>query len=167
MAATPRIIIRILAIAVMAAAPVAGVRAASVNVTVNANVNKPLTLAAIQDLDFGQIVAAASGTSTVSISQTGVVTCGAGLTCSGLARPAIFNTTGSNGMVVRIVTAPSDLVNAANGSTIRFTPSAPASVTLTNSGAPGKDFNVGGSIAIPSTADGTYIGNVEVTVDYP
>ena len=41
-----------------------------------------------------------------------------------------------------------------------------ATITLTNSGSPGKDFNVGGSIAVPSTADGTYSGNVAVTVEY-
>ena len=50
---------------------------------------------------------------------------------------------------------------------MRFTPTAPASVTLVNSGNPGRDFNVGGSITIPSTAtDGVYSGVIEVTVDY-
>jgi hypothetical protein len=58
-------------------------------------------------------------------------------------------------------------VNPADGSTIRFTPIAPATVTLTNSGTPGRNFNVGGSISVPSTVTGgTYAGNVEITVDY-
>ena len=77
-----------------------------------------------------------------------------------------MNVQGSNGQVVRIAVANANLVNSADGSTIPFTPDAPTSVLLTNSGAPGKDFNVGGSIAIPSTADGTYSGNVDITVDY-
>ena len=45
-------------------------------------------------------------------------------------------------------------------------PQSPATITLTNSGQPGTDFNIGGSIAIPSTADGNYVGNIEVTADY-
>jgi hypothetical protein len=44
---------------------------------------------------------------------------------------------------------------------------APASVTLTNSGAPGNNFNVGGQITIlPTTAEGVYSGNMDVTVEY-
>ena len=73
---------------------------------------------------------------------------------------------GSNGQTVRIPVAPTDLINAVGRQQLPFTPLAPATITLTNSGAPGTDFNIGGSIAIPSTADGTYRGNVEVTVDY-
>lgn len=99
--------------------------------------------------------------------MAGVLSCPGGLTCSGTPRPAIFNTSGTNGQVVRIFAAQSDLVNASDGSKIRFTPVAPASVTLTNSGFPGKDFNVGGSIVIPSTAtDGLYSGTIEVTAEY-
>jgi len=89
------------------------------------------------------------------------------LICTGVARPAIFNVSGTKSQLVRVYAAPSDLVNAANGATIRFTPIAQASVTLTNSGAPGTDFGVGGSIALTSTtSDGLYSGTVEVTVDY-
>ncbi len=43
----------------------------------------------------------------------------------------------------------------------------PESVTLTSSGAPGNIFNLGGSITLDSTtADGTYAGTFDVTVDY-
>jgi hypothetical protein len=109
---------------------------------------------------------AATGTTTVSMSMTGAISCPAAATCIGASRPAIFNVQGSNKGVVQIFVAQSNLINPANGSTIRFTPSAPATITLPNSGQPGIDFNVGGSIAIPSTADGIYIGNIEVTADY-
>ena len=61
---------------------------------------------------------------------------------------------------------PTDLVNTVDGSSLAFTPIAPATITLTNSGAPGSDFGIGGSIEIPSTADGTYSGNVTVTAEY-
>jgi len=146
--------------------PLASAEAAQVTIQANANVVKALTFISKQDLDFGMIMPAASGTTTVSISQAGAISCPAVATCTGAARPAIFNVQGSNKGVVRIVVAPSDLVNSAGGGTIRYTPSAPATVTLTNSGAPGTDFNIGGSIDIPSTADGTYIGNIQVTAEY-
>lgn len=152
--------------ALLGAMALASAEAAQVTIQANANVVKALTFTSKQDLDFGTIMPATTGTSTVSMGLTGVVSCPAGSTCSGAPRPAIFNVQGTNRMVVRIFAAPSDLVNSANGSTIRFTPVAPTSVTLVNSGFPGSDFNVGGSIAIPSTADGTYIGNIEVTAEY-
>ena len=162
-----RIIPRLLMAAALAAGPAAGVRAANVKVPVKAKLIKPLVLSVKQDLDFGQIVLAGlAGTRIVSISQSGVLTCGAGLTCSGAARQAIFNLAGSNGQVVRISTAPSNLTNGSGG-TIMFTPSAPASVTLTNSGSPGLNFNIGGSIVIgAATTDGVYSGTVNVQVDY-
>jgi hypothetical protein len=167
MSRTSKISVKLLAIAVFAAIPYASAQAATVTAQANVRVLKPLTLASKQDLDFGQIILGGTGTKTVSVSSTGVLTCAAGFTCSGTARQAIFNVTGSNGDVVRIFAAASNLVNLSDGSIIRFTPVAPASVTLTNSGAPGLDFNVAGSIAIPSTAtDGVYSGVMDVTVDY-
>jgi hypothetical protein len=153
--------------ALLAAMPAAGAHAATITAQVNANVVKPLVFTSKQNLDFGTILLSATSTSTVSLSIAGVLSCGTGLTCSGATRPAIYNVQGSNGQVVRITAVASDLINAADGTKLRFNPVAPASVTLTNSGAPGKDFNVGGSIAIPSTTtEGTYTGYIEVTVDY-
>jgi spore coat protein U-like protein len=157
----------VLLIALLAVMPAAGARAATITAQVNANVVKPLVFTSKQNLDFGTILLGSTATSTVSLSITGVLSCGTGLTCSGATRPAIYNVQGSNGQVVRITAVASDLTNSTNGTKLRFTPVAPTSVTLTNSGAPGKDFNVGGSIAIPATTtDGIYTGNIEVTVDY-
>ena len=146
--------------------PLAPSEAAQITIQANANVVKGLTFISKQDLDFGTVMPAATGTTTVSISAAGVISCPVAATCTGAARAAVFNVQGTNKGVVRIVTSQSDLINSANGSTISFTPSGPTTVTLTNSGAPGTDFNVGGSIAIPSTADGIYIGNIEVTAEY-
>jgi len=161
-----RIISRLIAAVLLGAMPLASAEAAQVTIQANANVVKALTFSSKQDLDFGTIMPAATGTTTVSISMGGVIACPAAATCTGAARPAIFNVQGTNKGVIQLFAAQSDLVNSANGSTIRFTPTAPATITLTNSGQPGTDFNVGGSIAIPSTADGTYIGTIEVTADY-
>jgi hypothetical protein len=167
MASISRIICEAIAFALLGAMPLASASAAQITIQANANVVKALAFTSKQDLDFGMIMLPPGpGTSTVSMGITGALTCPAGATCSGATRPAIFNVQGTNRMVVQIFVAQSDLVNAADGSKIRFTPVAPTSITLTNSGAPGIDFNVGGAIAIPSTADGTYIGNVEVTADY-
>jgi Mat/Ecp fimbriae major subunit len=158
--------LRLAALAFLGAMSLASAEAAQVTIRANANVVKALTFTSKQDLDFGTVMPAATGTTTVSISAAGTISCPTAATCTGAARPAIFNLQGANRGVVRIVASPSDLVNSANGTTIRFTPIAPATITLTNSGAPGTDFNLGGSIAIPSTADGTYIGNIEVIADY-
>lgn len=140
---------------------------ATINASVNAKVVKPLQLISKQSLEFGQVVlGSGSGSWTVAVSMAGVRSCPAPLICTGLARPAILNVSGSNGSVVRVTASASDLVNPA-GDRLRLTPLAPATVTLTNSGSPGKDFNVGGSLALTSaTPDGTYSGTIQVTVDY-
>ena len=168
MAVTTRIISRLAVFALLGAMTAGHALAATTVVQASANVTKPLTLSVKQNLDIGTVtLAGASGSYTVSISMAGTLSCPSPLICTGAARPAIFNTSGSNGQTVRISAVQSDLTNASDGTKIRFTPAAPASVLLTNSGFPGKDFNVGGSIAIPSTAtDGLYSGTIEVTVDY-
>lgn len=158
---------RLAAFALLGAMTVSHAQAASTTIQANAKVMKSLALTTRQNLDFGTITLSGTpGTVMVSINMAGTVTCPSGVTCAGTARPAILNVSGSKSQSVRIVVAPTNLINAADGSSLPFTPIAPASLTLTNSGAPGTDFNVGGSIAVPSTADGTYSGNVEVTVDY-
>ena len=162
-----RIIPRIIALALLGMVPLAPAHAADVVIRASAKVVKSLELSSKQNLDFGTITLSGTpGTYTVSIGLTGQLTCPTGATCSGVAQPAILNAQGSQGNVVLISVASTNLVNTVDNSTIPFTPIAPSSITLTNSGFPGKDFNVGGSIAIPSTADGTYSGNVTVTANY-
>ncbi|HVF36374.1 MAG TPA: DUF4402 domain-containing protein [Sphingomicrobium sp.] len=160
------IIARPLAVAALAAMPM-GAHAAQITVRASANVIKPLILSRKQDMTFGQILLSpAPGTRTVSISQAGILSCGAGLTCSGVTRPAIFNASGTKSQRVIITAVASDLVSP-TGATVRFTPNAPPSVTLANSGNPGTDFTVGGSITInENTPDGLYSGNIELTADY-
>ena len=142
-------------------------QAAQTTIQARASVLKALSLTKKQDLNFGTIaLSGAAGTSIVSMSTAGVLTCPASVTCAGAAVPAIMNVQGSNNQLIRITVGSANLVNAVDGSTIPLTPIAPATISLTNSGAPGNDFNIGGSIAIPSTADGTYVGNLVVTADY-
>lgn len=145
-----------------AAAPAS---AATVNAAVKASVAKPVQLTSKQGLDFGQIILSGAG-GTVTVSQAGVRTCPAPLTCSGAVLPGILNVSGTNQKVIVITAPPVDLVNA-TGQTLRFTPSVPSTITLGNSGNPGTDFNMGGSITLTATsADGVYSGVVTVTADY-
>lgn len=137
----------------------------------SARIVRPLTLTALQDLDFGTIVVdALAAPQAVSVSQGGVLSgCSGALTCSGTVAAAQYNVTGTNNFVVNISATASDLTNTSSGGgeLLAFTPNAPATVTLTNSGAPGNNFNVGGSITVaPATVDGLYVGDIEVTVDY-
>ena len=162
-----RIISRLSALALLGAVPLGVACAEQGTITARAKVIKSLTLAKKQDLDFGTVTLSGTpGTYTVSLGQTGVLSCPSGATCAGAPTVGIMNVQGSNGNVVRINVASASLINALDGSTIAFTPDAPATITLTNSGFPGTDFNIGGSLAIPSTADGTYTGNIQVTAEY-
>ena len=163
---------RIAAAALLLAVPVASRAAgATQNATVSAQIVKPLTLRWEQDLNLGSILLAPGTWSgaTVSISHGGILSCGdARLTCSGATVPARYRVTGTNKQVVRITAPNVTLVNQSDPSqTLVLAVHNPGSVTLTSSGAPGNTFNLGGSITLNSTtADGTYVGTFNVTVDY-
>ena len=155
----------------LTAAPAA---AAPVGVTgakpqANARIIRPLTLTAKRNLNFGTIVlgTVATGGETVGITAAGAFTCGSGgLTCSGTTQTAQYNVTGTQGQVI-VVSAANVSLTGTNGGSLTFTPNLPANFTLTNSGTPGRDFDVGGSITIlPTTVDGVYSGDLEVSVDY-
>jgi hypothetical protein len=138
---------------------------------VNATVAKPLVLTRVQDLDLGSIVLGPGTWSgaTIGISRGGVFTCSnANVTCSGVTQVAKYNVQGTNNQVVRITAPNVTLVNQSDSSkTLTLTVDAQASLTLQNSGAPGSDFPIGGSISVASTtASGTYTGTFNVTVDY-
>jgi hypothetical protein len=149
-----------------AAAPVG----AATPATARARIVKPLVLTRVANLDVDTITLGPlpPAAETVAMSQLGVVTCGSGgLTCSGTPVAAEYNVTGTNNQVVQIVAVASSLTNANDATTLSFTPDAPATATLPNSGTTGINFNLGGSITIlPATTDGVYTGNIDVTVDY-
>lgn len=145
--------------------------AASVTASVNASPSKPLIIAKVQDLDLGSVTLGSGVWSgaTVSISQGGTFSCvNANVTCTGATQVAIYNVQGSNQQTVRISAPNVTLVNQ-NDSTENLTlvTDAPASIMLTNSGQPGLNFSVGGAVTLNSTtAAGTYVGTLNVTVDY-
>jgi hypothetical protein len=140
------------------------------NASVNAKVVKPLTLAAQQDLDLGTITLGSGAWSgaTVGISQGGIFSCNANVICSGAPQVARYKVTGTNKMVVRITAPDVTMVNQSDPSkTLTLKVDNPSQVTLTSSGEPGVTFGVGGSITLSSTtAQGSYSGTFDVTVDY-
>ena len=156
-----------IAAAVLLASPVS---AATVNATANAKVVKPLLLKHLRDLDLGTVVLG-PGTwtgATLTLSRTGTRTCAAPLTCSGATQVAAYNVSGSNNSTVRISAPNVILTNQSDSTqTLTMTLDSQASIYLTNSGAPGHEFPVGGSITVNSTTQsGTYVGTFNVTVDY-
>ena len=131
-----------------------------------------MTLTWVQNLNLGTVLLSGAGAwsgAVVSVSQAGVLGCtNANVVCSGAVQAARYNVRGTNNQLV-FITAPNVTLTSANNplDTLLLTVSNPGSVMLTNSGAPGNDFNLGGSITVASTtADGVYSGTFNVTVDY-
>ena len=149
------------------AAPVASTTPPSAT----ARIIRPLSLTSTGSLNFGTIVLnGVTANRTVSLSAAGVLNCAGGsaeLACSGTTSVPTYNVRGTNNQVVTVIKAASNLTNANDGTTLSMTPLGANSVTLTNSGSPGLDFNIGGSITIgTATTDGVYSGTVDVQVDY-
>lgn len=159
---------------VAAATPAAAQNAtsASPRALAGARLIKPLQLTALRNLNFGTIVMGTiTGDQTVSINGAGSVTCGVageGLTCAGTPTSAAYRVAGTQGQIVTISSAAATFpLTGSNGGTLNFTPSFPTSLTLGNSGSPGNDFNVGGSVVINSSSiDGVYSGQIDIQVAY-
>lgn len=146
-------------------------RAATNVAAVSANVIKPLILTRVQDMDLGTIVLGPGtwSNAAVGISRAGVFSCSnVNVTCTGATKPATYNVSGTNNRIVQIIAPSATLVNQADASkTLTLVLDSAASLTLTNSGPPGANFSIGGSITLSSsTASGLYVGTLNVTVDY-
>lgn len=152
------------------AALAAPAHAVTQNASVNAQVVKPLTLTALQDLKLGTITLGSGAWSgaTVGISQGGIFTCSLKVTCTGAPQVAQFNVTGTNKMVVLISAPDVTLVNQSNpAQTLSLLIDSPGQATLPNAGQTGVNFNLGGSVTLSSTTPGgTYLGTINVTVNY-
>jgi hypothetical protein len=139
--------------------------------TVKVTVVKPLTLTALQNLDLGTITLAGGAWSnvTVGVSKEGVLSCAnANVVCSGATATARYKVTGTNKQVVTVSVPNTILTNQSDPTkTLTMVADTPTSITLTSSGEPGITWDIGGSIVLSSTtADGTYSGTMNVTVDY-
>ncbi len=149
------------------AAPV-GVTGAPPSAT--ARIIRPLSLTSTGSLNFGTIVLnGVTADRTVSLSSGNVLVCGGTteLQCSGTTSVPTYNVRGTNNQVVTVIKTASLLTNSTDATTLSMTPTGVPSVTLTNSGAPGFNFTIGGTIVIgAATTDGVYSGTVNVQVDY-
>ena len=149
-------------------APV-GVTGGSGPPTASARIVKPLTLTATGALNFGVVVIPAGGVTadrTVTLNTDTTITCDTELVCAANGTIPTYNVAGTQGQTVTIIKTASSLTGS-NGGSLQLTPIGQANVVLANSGAPGSDFPIGGSILITSsTVDGLYTGTVNVTVDY-
>ena len=154
-------------LAIAAAAPASG---ATVTAVAKAKVVKPLAIRSIQDLELGTLILAPGSWSgaVVRLSRAGALTCPATIACTGATQVAIYNVSGSNSQAVRINTPNVSLVNQADPTkTVTLVIEGPGTVTLTNSGNPGTNFPLGGSITVDSTtAGGDYSGTFQVTAEY-
>jgi len=154
--------------ALAAAAPA---RAANNVAQVQASVVKPLILTSLQNLDLGTMTLGPGtwSNATVAISKAGIFSCtNANVIWIGATQVASYNVSGTNNRVVLISAPNVTLVNQVDPTkTLTLVVDKPASVLLTNSGPPGTNFSLGGSITLSSTtAGGTYSGTFNVTVDY-
>lgn len=152
-----------------AAAPVN----AQTNATAKARIVKPLVLKSTANFDLGIIVLTGAGpyTATVSLDRNNTFNCdgnSGNVTCSGAHNRASYNVAGTQGQNVTIASGPVTMSDGvALTPDLTLTPDHDTTVLLTNSGAPGSDFWVGGSLSVPSTAaDGVYTGTFALTADY-
>lgn len=139
--------------------------------SVSATIVKPVTLTWVQDLDLGTLTLGPGAwtSAAVGISKTGVFSCtNPNVICTGPTQVAKYNVVGTNKMVITIDAPDVRMTNQRDPSqTLTLKVDNPGSVTLTNSGQPGSTFSLGGSVVVsPSTADGTYSGTFNVTVNY-
>ena len=161
-----RLIRFVFAATLAVAAASAPAAAATITAATSVKVVKPVSLAKLQDMDFGTLTFAGfTGTRTIVLSRTGALTCDADIVCSGVPKQARFNLQGTNNNTVLFTYTGGTLSNGTDS--IPFTANGPANMAVTNSGAPGTDFDVGGSLSISSTlVGGTYSGTMTVTAEY-
>ncbi len=156
----------VLAALLAASASTAPAIAAQVTAVTSVNVVKPVALSKLQDMNFGTLTFAGfSGSRSIVLSRLGAITCAADIVCSGSSQQARFNVTGTNRLTVLLTYSGGTLSNGTDS--IPFAADGPASITLTSSGSPGTDFDIGGSLTIsPALVGGVYSGTMTVTADY-
>lgn len=151
----------------------AAAQAVQAQATASATISKPLTLTKKNDLEFGTILLTGTGTFTtaVTVSTTGARTCDVSLaTCSGNAQQAVYNVSGNKQRTVALTIPDTVELTSTTAAADKLTMTVvkPGStVLLTNSGFPGTDFGVGGTLNLSNTtSDGVYNGTFSVTANY-
>lgn len=151
----------------LTATPASAQSTPTTQATANATIRKPLIISRVSDMSFGQILLG-SGTFTanVAVGRDGTLTCPAPLTCSGSTAAATYNVSGNKSQQVNISADTALTLTSVNG-TLTMAVNAPANVILTNSGSPGTNFGIGGTLTLTDqTPDGVYSGTFNVTANY-
>jgi hypothetical protein len=163
--------VRLAALAAVATAAATPAVAAEADPKAKAHVNitKPLTLEAEADLQFGSV--AVYGPGTITVPEDGTApSCGpvAEMTCNFTgAQRAEYTVRGANNAIVTVNVTPSTLDGLVNGDTVAFRPLAQTTLQLNNAGSAGTTLYVGGEVDVDeTTAEDSYSGDIEVTVEY-
>ena len=135
--------------------------------TATAKIYTPLSITFARNLSFGVIVLnnTTFAAEAVSVNAAGAVTCGAAInmTCSGTPSSAGYTLAGSANAVVQVTSPGFNLTSGTNS--LAFTPSFPATVTLSGTGT--GTLDLGGSINVAgATPEGVYTGTFNVTANY-
>ncbi|WP_422345274.1 DUF4402 domain-containing protein [Parasphingorhabdus sp.] len=140
--------------------------AATASADARATILEQVTVTNTSDLDFATIVTGATA-GTVVVDAAGAVTCAAALVCSGTTTAAGFSVAGTTGQTVDI-DADATVTLTNGGGNAMVATLVESATTLTISGTAANDvFTVGGSLAVGANqADGAYLGNFDVTVNY-
>lgn len=165
--------VRLAALAAAATAIAAPAFAQSANLPVGsrpegrARIIKPLLLESVSDMNFGDVTVEDAGT--VTVTAAGAVSCTGGLTCPGVSSAATWKVKGTNDQWVDILKpATVTLTHTASpADTLTLNIVGQDTLQLSSSGMVGTDFSLGGNITIAAdTRDGTYEGEIDVTVQY-
>ena len=146
----------------------AAANTATANFIGRAKIVKAVTIKRNTNLDFGTITMLSTLTAqTVKVGQDNINDCGGtDLTCVfPTVAPATFTVTGVPTQALNVTfTAPTDLKDVANN-TVKFRADVPSAITVLAGGT--VDFGIGGEIDVVSaTKDGSYSGDLTVTVTY-
>jgi hypothetical protein len=138
--------------------------AATATGTATAKILRQITLTNTSALQYATIISGATA-STVSVSTSGAVNCGSGLTCTGTTTAANFDVQGTSGALVLVGGDASVTLNGSLGGTMTSSLTySSANITL---GATGGSFQVGGTLNVGANQTaGDYTGTFNVTANY-
>ena len=153
----------------LTSAPANAQVAATSQADAHVRIYQPLTITGVRDLNLGTVVLGpGTYTEAVAVSQAGVPSCGASLTCSGTRETAQYYATGTVDQTLTITVSPTIALANQTITTapdLTLTVDAPATVVLDSAGE--VTFDIGGSIDVSdTTVEGVYLGTFDVAADY-
>lgn len=136
-----------------------------------ASLIRPLTLQKLEDMEFGTLAVAASGTAVINPVSNTMSTTGGVVAAGGTPHAAHFRGAAAGGPVVnlKVPNGPVTLTRVGGTQTLtlsNFTLDGPSKRVMGAS--PFFEFRVGGKLTIPANpVSGDYVGTFTVTAQYP